>query len=573
MFARKSWVLPLAAAALAACVQDTGPLGPGEGPGAATDLQAALSCEVDIRGGTLSCTLPEGESGTAAGAIIGGQDEFVLLESSGVSYDPADPDGPVFKANVAIRNFLTQAIGTTDGITPDPDGIRIFFHTAPQVTEGSGSITVRNPDGTGSFSGSDQPYFQYNAILAPGEGTGNKSWQWDVPETVVRFSFHVGVSASVIDEGALEAAPKLIASTLAVGHNHNCALDSDGRAFCWGLNDVGQLGIGVPVAERSVPTMVNTGLTFTMISAGENHTCAVSTENDAYCWGAGANNRLGIGTTDDYFSPAPVVGDVKFQEVKAGSTHSCGVSLAGDIYCWGGNGNAKTSQGTTTGSTASPSLIRGGGKYKSVSAGYFQSCAITIDDTAVCWGNSNTGRLGIGDTTGNIHDPTPIDVSEKFASIVTGSAYSCALTTGGDAYCWGSHTAGKLGIGEVEAQVNSPALVNGGHKFTSIDARFAHTCATKANGEAWCWGNNDWGRLGTGNTANQIEPVKVEAEIEFSWVGVGRYHTCGIDTDGAIYCWGRNDNASQLGTGRPGARYLPAPVSIPVPPPLPQPLL
>jgi len=564
MVSRNLWAIPVTALVIAGCARDGGPVGPVAGIGTPDGVQTSLSCQADVRSGSISCTAPGANLGGASGALIGGQGEYVLLESSGVAYDPADPLGPTFSANVALRNYLSQALGTTDGVTADPNGIRIFFVDEPQVTAGSGVVTVRNVDGTAEFTKANQPYFQYDGILAPGKGTGNKTWQWDVPETVEAFTFLVGVSASVPNEAAIEPGVQLDASTLSVGHDFNCALDKAGKAYCWGANDVGQLGIGA-VENRDAPTPVAGGLTFSMISAGELHACGLTLEGDAYCWGEGANYRLGNGSTDVQFSPVAVGGGVKFTSISAGGALTCGISVDGDAYCWGSNGNAKTGQGTTSGSTTQPTVVRGGLKYKSISAGYYQACAITSDDTAVCWGNGNSGRAGDGNTgTHNLLDPTPIVSNEKFSVVKTGSAYSCGLTLNGTAYCWGGNGSMQLGDG-TSTGTGTPTAVLGGHTFTTIDVRFAHTCATKANGEAWCWGNNDWGRLGTGNTEDSGEPVKVQTNVAFDFVGVGRYHTCGISTEGGIYCWGRNDNAGQLGTGRSGARYTPAPITIIVP--------
>lgn len=565
MDVRKLWVLPVAALVLSGCAQTDGPLGPEKGIGAPDAVQASLSCQADVHSGTVSCTLPEAAAtGGASGAIIGRQNEYVLLESSGVSYDTLDAVGPSFRADVALRNYLTQALGTVDGITADPNGIRIFFASDPQVTAGTGAVSVRNNDGTDNFTTSGQAYFQYDEVLAPGQVTAARNWQWDVPRTVEAFSFQVGVSASVPDEANLVAGgTHLDASTIAVGHLFTCALDKVGKAYCWGLNASGQLGIAAP-DNRAIPTAVAGGHTFSKIVAGENHACALTADGDAYCWGAGSSYRLGNGETSDQFAPVAVQGGVKFSSISAGGTLTCGVSTDNDAYCWGGNGNAKTGRGLTTGSTTTPTIIQGGHKYKSVSAGYFQGCGITTDDVAVCWGNSNLGRLGVGDTTGNILSPTPFKVEEKFSFIETGSAYTCALTLDGDAYCAGVGGSGQTGFG-VQDTSWTPRKVLGDHKFATIAARFAHTCATKANGEAWCWGSSGSGRLGTGSTANQSEPVQVQTNVDFTYVGVGHQHSCGITTEGAVYCWGSGNNG-QTGIGQTSSpRHYPDRIS-PIPP-------
>ena len=169
MVSRNLWAIPVTALVIAGCARDGGPVGPVAGIGTPDGVQTSLSCQADVRSGSISCTAPGANLGGASGALIGGQGVYVLLESMNVSYDPAAADGPTFSANVAIRNYLTQPIGTADGITPDPDGIRIFFVSEPQVTAGTGVVTVRNADGTAEFTSADQPYFRYDAPLASGQ--------------------------------------------------------------------------------------------------------------------------------------------------------------------------------------------------------------------------------------------------------------------------------------------------------------------------------------------------------------------------------------------------------------------
>jgi len=546
--------LVLTAASLAGCARDEEPLGPVAGE---VGAHTSIVCQADIRTGTLSCGSEEPLGAGGSRALIGGQGKYVYLESTDVKYDAG---AAVFSAQIALRNYLSQPLGTADGAVADPDGVRIFFAGGPVVTAGSGGVAVKNADGVDDFTGTGQPYFRYAGLLAPGQSSAGKVWEWSVAPTVEAFTFVVGVSATVPAEDDLVPGIALEAKSLAVGHEFACALDQGGKAYCWGSNANGRLGIGVG-GDRGTPTPVAGGLTFTAISAGESHACAITPTNDAYCWGAGGSYQLGTGRTDDEYSPVAVGGGVKFKTIRAGMALTCGLSLENDIYCWGSNANGRTGQGTTSGNTTVPTKINGSYKYKWVSAGYYQACAITTDDVAVCWGNGNLGRSGDGITTSHtLLTPTPILSSEKFATIETGSAYTCALTLAGDAYCFGVGGNGQTGAGVIDT-TGTPRKVLGEHEFTTISVRYAHTCATKANGEAWCWGSNDRGRLGTGDTESSRVPVRVRTDQEFDFVGVGRYHTCGLTRSGKVYCWGRGDNASQLGIGVSANRYAPVPVS------------
>src|SRR2546427_6426143 len=139
---------------------------------------------------TLSC----GNLNTTTALILGGQGMSVQLRSSNVSYD-ASPQ--IFRADATVQNLTALNLGTPDGSTVT--GVRVFFYSGPTVTSGYGTVTVANPDGTGTFTGTNQPYFLYNEILPTGQVSSGRTWQWSVPSTVTFFTFQVLVDAAVQD--------------------------------------------------------------------------------------------------------------------------------------------------------------------------------------------------------------------------------------------------------------------------------------------------------------------------------------------------------------------------------------
>jgi hypothetical protein len=190
-------VCALATAALAAC-SDQSPVAlrepsqPQPVPGAPAPTIQAFEC-TGSTSGTLSCKSPGARTG-AAGVLIGGQNVFLKLTSSNVSYTAADS---VFQFDVTVQDLMNEAIGTPDGTTADPDGIQVFFHLGPTATSGTGTITVANADGTGTFTGTNQPYFAYHEILAHNAVSAAKTWQLKIPPTVGNFTFTVYVETDV----------------------------------------------------------------------------------------------------------------------------------------------------------------------------------------------------------------------------------------------------------------------------------------------------------------------------------------------------------------------------------------
>src|SRR5207302_650788 len=158
-----------------------------------------LSCTADVGARTLSCTAltapsAQGGRGISADLILGGQGTYVALRSSNVSYNGTS----TFQADVTVENLTAQPLGTPDGSTVS--GVKVFFYSGPTVTGGTGTVTVANPDGTGAFTGTNQPYFFYNQTLATAQVSAAKTWQWSVPSTVVTFTFQVLVDASAPQE-------------------------------------------------------------------------------------------------------------------------------------------------------------------------------------------------------------------------------------------------------------------------------------------------------------------------------------------------------------------------------------
>ncbi|HEX6748267.1 MAG TPA: Ig-like domain-containing protein [Longimicrobium sp.] len=172
-----------------ACADRTPVAGePPSGPSPAPAV-AQLRCDVDVRGGTMTCGGPA-PAASRGDLLLGGQDFFVKLRSTNVAFS-----APTLSADVSLQNLLAQPMGTTDGTTPAPAGVRIFFAAQPATTGGTGSVTVQNADGTDIFTASGQPYFAYPGILAPGATSAAKTWQFHLDPGVTFFTFVVYVSA------------------------------------------------------------------------------------------------------------------------------------------------------------------------------------------------------------------------------------------------------------------------------------------------------------------------------------------------------------------------------------------
>ena len=156
---------------------------------------AVLTCVASKTKLSVTCAPPQisKAAGISGNIIYGGQNTFVTVTSSNVAYNSGTGR---FTFDVTLKNLLTQPIGTVDGTTLDPGGIKIFFVMEPTVTGGSGTAAVV-PDGFGTFTAGGQPYYQYDYLLADNAVSPAKGWTFIIAPTVTTFSFLLYISAPV----------------------------------------------------------------------------------------------------------------------------------------------------------------------------------------------------------------------------------------------------------------------------------------------------------------------------------------------------------------------------------------
>ncbi len=302
------------------------------------------------------------------------------------------------------------------------------------------------------------------------------------------------------------------------GSGHSCGRTAQGQVQCWGRNQAGQLGDGSN-NDSETPVLVNTDQLFSSITVGNSHSCGLTFQGDAYCWGLNFLDQLGLGGEIDVSAqsvPALVAGGLKFKSLSAGDSHTCGVTTDGTGYCWGNPNQGRLGNGVDGISVADPTEVAGGHTFTTIQAGGGHTCGITTSGAVYCWGIGNLGQLGIGDVDNSTValEPVRAAINLKVTSLTLGPAHTCAITTGREVYCWGLNAAGQLGISSVGGSANVPTPVAGGHSFMYIDAGTDHTCGVTTRKEALCWGNGVLGRLGTGNEDRAVVPTLVAPPLD-----------------------------------------------------------
>ncbi|MEU4217342.1 hypothetical protein [Actinoplanes sp. NPDC026623] len=361
------------------------------------------------------------------------------------------------------------------------------------------------------------------------------------------------------------------------GAAHTCGLDSGTNKFyCWGWNDVGELGDGSAV-NRSAPVsvIVPNEVSFTQITAGLSHTCGLGSDTKTYCWGSGAYGQLGNGATPYGWSSLVAVNapnGVSFTQLTAAGDHTCGLGSDTKAYCWGRGSHGQLGNGGTA-NQSSPVAVNApnGVSFTQLTAGRYHVCGLGSDTKTYCWGLGQFGQLGNGATT---DQPSPVAVEAangvSFTQITVGGDHTCGLGSDTKAYCWGRGAYGQLGNGATPYGWSTPVAVNApnGVSFTHLSAGSDHTCGLGNDTTAYCWGRGTYGELGNGGTADQSSPVAVDAPngVSFTRLAAGDYHVCGLGSDTKAYCWGYGA-LGQLGNGATADQLSPVAV-LPIPPPV-----
>jgi alpha-tubulin suppressor-like RCC1 family protein len=350
---------------------------------------------------------------------------------------------------------------------------------------------------------------------------------------------------------AATAKPPEVGVPLAAGRSHTCAVTDSFGVKCWGNNEHGQLGDGSFV-NRSLPVdAAGLGTGVTALAAGWGHTCALTVAGGVLCWGYNQNGELGNGTTADSSVPVPVTGlGTGVFAIEAGDDHTCAILDTGEVECWGLNAYGQLGDGTKI--SRDRPVVAGSfpGGAVSVAAGWGHTCALTAAGMVKCWGNHEYGQLGTGQA--GEYRLVPVDVaglSGGALEITADGGSACARLSGGEVKCWGNNKYGQLGIGGTAEYAASPIPVGVPQGVTRIAAGWNHSCALTGAGELHCWGWNYFGQLGDGTKSTRPKPKRAADTIEgIAAVAPGWGHTCAADRTGAVACWGLNENG-QLGDG------------------------
>lgn len=445
----------------------------------------------------------------------------------------SDPTGPPPSYRLEIVSGSDQ-IDTVGALLSQPLVVRVSESSG---RAGAGQVVVFV---LGAASGS----VSAESVTTNAQGLAQVRWTLGMTEGAasVRATLRGRTGSGDVTFFATATAPTLRAVRLAVGYEHGCAIMASYRLYCWGLNDQGQLGLGTP-GSRNTAVALPGALLFDRVAAGANHTCALTTAGELYCWGRNVWGQIGDGSTETRLSPVRIAPDLRFAGVVAGAENTCALTVDAVVYCWG------FMVGSQSTNSRLPADVSGGIRLRSLNAGDYKVCGISVDDRPYCMTPTQVVD-GTSGGSGYLWRPQPAP-SPSFKSFSGGLNFMCGLDDAGKAMCWGDNLFGQLGIGSTSA-ATGVVPVSGGHTFTSLYSGYDWTCGVTPLGPTYCWGHNSWGVVIPVVGQQYVEATprlrEVPPGVTFTAMDGGVYHMCGIAADTQVYCWGGGFNG-QLGDG------------------------
>lgn len=362
----------------------------------------------------------------------------------------------------------------------------------------------------------------------------------------------MGASLPAVDLGAGQKAIAIAAGAL-----HACAVLEGGGVKCWGYNHYGQLGIGTTESMGDEPGEMGISLPYVDLGAGQKavdvaagggHSCALLEDGAVKCWGYAAYGQIGLGSEEDrgdepgemgnWLPPVDLGPGEKAVAISARGVHTCALLESGAMKCWGANAHGQLGTGDVQdrgdepgemGDSLAALVVDSGKPAIAVTSCPYMTCGLLLGGGVKCWGQNHRGQLGRGNTETWGDEPDEMVFDLSFVSLgpgqsavaiaagfsgfsATGGAHVCAVLASGGLKCWGANDVGQLGLGDKQDRGDQagemgsalPVLdLGSGEEITAISAGSEHTCVVLGGAKVKCWGLNDVGQLGLGDTASR----------------------------------------------------------------------
>jgi alpha-tubulin suppressor-like RCC1 family protein len=321
--------------------------------------------------------------------------------------------------------------------------------------------------------------------------------------------------------------------SVAVGGQHSCGLARDGRMWCWGGNQSGELGRGTTSEGFELAAPMAGQLRARLLAVDYGITFMVDLTGRLWSFGSGL---LGV-TVSSSLSPIEVA-VTGSTSVTVGESFACANDGSSGVWCWGNGGNLGDGSEASSGvpvrvRTSSVGVLAGATK---VSNNMSHACGLMQDGAVRCWGSNGSGQLGVSAPAASLF-AAPAVAGLVAWDVAAGDGQTCALTSLGGAQCWGFRFGG-----------HTPVAISNLSDAVQITASYAAFCARRATGGVRCWGLNGSGELGNGTIGGTSSvATDVVGLSGVTHLDGGPASFCVVQ-DFGIRCWGSNFGG-QLGDG------------------------
>ena len=332
-----------------------------------------------------------------------------------------------------------------------------------------------------------------------------------------------------------------------------------------------------------------------IIASGYGFCCLVQESGSVGCWGLGFSGTtlegwkddiqqvdLGEGRTAKAVAASISWHDFSICVILDNDSVTCSTGKIDETYAWFG-GEKWFSGHTILWDDDFNDVDFGSGRTaKAIASGAWHNCSILDDSTVKCWGDNDYRQLGLTNITRfqphgegesiQLDQSLPtvdLGTNRTAKALALGGSHSCALLDDDSVRCWGSNDRGQLGTGD-SLDRGQPTDLGVGQSALAIAAGFDHTCAILASDSSVkCWGDNDYGQLGIGDKLSRgkwegqmgdfLPTVDLGSGRSAVSITAGVEHTCAILDNGSVKCWGGNSLGQVTGDMR---NYLLTPSDI-----------
>ncbi|CAF1394170.1 unnamed protein product [Adineta ricciae] len=308
---------------------------------------------------------------------------------------------------------------------------------------------------------------------------------------------------------------------MAAGDRHTIIVTETGRAFAFGDNTSGQLGLGHTDKIEKVSCIKSLKFTGTderiVLAACGRESSLVATNHGAlYAFGSNIRSQLGFNTSD----PASIQSQPKkidrfknkivWKQISMGAEHACALNEDGVVYVWGANDDGQCGQPRKDDEIKVPKELRLDHSVTAISCGNYHTALVSKDGKLFVFGNNDDRQLGRSVPDSAV-GPLQVSFTHKVKDVACGHQHTVVLTENGEVYSCGRNDRGQLGLGPSVASAESFELIPGLPKrIQAIAAGEGHTAVLGPRGDIYVFGDGKHGKLGSTTYSNEFEPCIVD---------------------------------------------------------------